>query len=171
MPGMDMSGRLEALVRSLQKRHEAGRIYHPCVRAALSEIEARRAVPHRGGTIENLARAAGCSRRTLERWFSRNLGVPPSRHIRQWRIQRTLLQLVQDPFASVDQIAAEVGYADRRCLSRRWKQEVGTTPAFAASVIRQRTLVAGLEVSADEALIAIARWVDDAERERERERE
>ena len=171
MPARDGAGRLEELVEVMQRRQRAGRFYHPCVRAALREIESGRTRRRAGGLVGYLARVAGCSRRTLERWSARDMGVALSRHIRQRGVYRTFSRLVVDPHANIDLVAQALGYTEKRSLTRCWKREVGTTPAFAAAVIRRRARAGRLAASDDETLITAARWVDDAERERERERE
>lgn len=77
-------------------------------------------------TIEQLARDAGASRRTLERLFVADTGMP----IAQWRRQLRLVQALRLLGAGhqVTDVAHRVGYATPSAFTAMFRAELGTTP-------------------------------------------
>lgn len=84
--------------------------------------------------VEELARAAGVSVRTLQRLFDHHVGVSPSWLIRRWRI----IEAAESAREAFDldhewrgwaTIAAELGYADQAHLTRDFRAHLGTSPA------------------------------------------
>jgi transcriptional regulator GlxA family with amidase domain len=78
-------------------------------------------------SLEEMARATATSQRTLARKVARGLGLSPRRFAQRLRIQRAvhLLETTQHP---VDEIAAQVGYADAAAFRRIFRRETGQTP-------------------------------------------
>jgi transcriptional regulator GlxA family with amidase domain len=75
-----------------------------------------------GFSLDSAASAAGASKRTLARRMQRVLGTSPLAYFQSLRIERAVHLLKTTP-ASVDEVAAQVGYADgvtlRTLLRRR----------------------------------------------------
>jgi AraC-like DNA-binding protein len=78
-------------------------------------------------TLDDLAAHAGASRRTLERLFVAETGMP----IARWRRQLRLLQALQLLGAgqSVTHVAHMVGYATPSAFTAMFRAELGGTPA------------------------------------------
>jgi len=76
----------------------------------------------RGFSLDDAAKATGASKRTLARHMQRVLGKSPLSYFQSLRIERAVHLLKTDD-ASVDEVAARVGYADgttlRTLLRRR----------------------------------------------------
>ena len=81
-------------------------------------------------SIERMARAAGLTRRHLERRFLDSVGVTPKRLARVARFQRAL-QLLQGNGAvrSGAETAAACGYADQSHFIREFRQFAGCSPS------------------------------------------
>ncbi|HTK30224.1 MAG TPA: helix-turn-helix domain-containing protein [Vicinamibacterales bacterium] len=74
-----------------------------------------------GFSLDEAARAVGASKRTLARRTARVLGKSPLSYVQALRVERAL-HLLKTGSASVDEVAARVGYADGatlRALLRR----------------------------------------------------
>ena len=92
--------------------------------------------------VAQLAAAAGCSVRTLQRLFDVHVGISPSFLIRRWRI----IEAAEAARAAIDvgeewrgwaAVAAELGYADQAHLTRDFRSHLGTSPsAYLARVGR-----------------------------------
>lgn len=84
--------------------------------------------------VDDLAAAAGVSKRTLQRLFDQHVGASPSFVIRRWRIIDAVEEARRaggdvgawDGWATV---AAGLGYADQAHLSRDFKRHLGVAPA------------------------------------------
>ncbi|RLU83612.1 AraC family transcriptional regulator [Streptomyces griseocarneus] len=78
-------------------------------------------------TLDDLARHAGLSSRTLARRFSEQLGVSPGQWLLRQRLDaaRVLLERTDLP---VEAIATRVGLASAVNLRRRFRTALGTTP-------------------------------------------
>lgn len=77
--------------------------------------------------LNRLAQQAHCSARTLLRRFKQATGLTPGDYLQRLRIsvaQRTLADSTQ----SLEQIASQVGFADRATFAKRFKQLCGETP-------------------------------------------
>jgi len=76
----------------------------------------------RGFSLDDAAKATGASKRTLARHLQRVLGKSPLAYFQTLRVERAV-HLLKTGDASVDEIAAKVGYADgttlRTLLRRR----------------------------------------------------
>jgi transcriptional regulator GlxA family with amidase domain len=73
------------------------------------------------------AKVFGLSERSLTRRFKQATGVSPVEYLQQIRIETARCLLERDR-RSIEQIAAEIGYADVSYFSRLFKKLVGLTP-------------------------------------------
>jgi AraC-like DNA-binding protein len=71
-------------------------------------------------TVEALSAASGRPRRWLQRWFEREIGVPPRRYLRLLRFQDTLTGLQRSGETLALQ-AAEHGFADQAHMAREFR--------------------------------------------------
>lgn len=81
-------------------------------------------------TVGALSHASGRSRRWLQRWFEREIGVPPRLYLRLLRFQDTLAGLQRSDETLALQ-AAEHGYADQAHMAREFRA-IARAPAGAA---------------------------------------
>nr|WP_275902104.1 helix-turn-helix transcriptional regulator [Brevibacterium zhoupengii] len=84
--------------------------------------------PHRGWTVEALARQALVSRATLARRFTDLLGEPPMSYLNGWRLCLAA-DLLQRTDATVESVAHEVGYSSGYSLSTAFHREYGVRPS------------------------------------------
>jgi transcriptional regulator GlxA family with amidase domain len=105
------------------------------VRLAVEAIRRR----HGNVEIDRLARAAGLSRRQMERRFLETVGLTPKRLARIVRFQHAVrvLESAARPGACT-MTAAACGYADQAHLIRDFRELAGTTPG--AHLIRRAEL-------------------------------
>ncbi len=96
------------------------------------EIEARLDAPALAATgrailaarsVGEMARATGMSPRTLQRWFARNVGLPPRRYLRLLRFQKAFETVPGE--ASLAAHAAEQGFADQVHMAREFRAMAG----------------------------------------------
>jgi len=106
---------------------------------ALRVARRLREEPGEQAPIQRLARGAGASRRTLERLFRRETGMPLGR----WRQQARLLHAMRllASGESVTSIALEVGYQSPSAFIEAFSSALGTTPGryYKAQVETGRT--------------------------------
>jgi transcriptional regulator GlxA family with amidase domain len=93
---------------------------------------------HHGEFIDlnRLAAQANCSPRTLLRRFKASTGLTPNDYLQRLRISAAQRALA-DPARSLEQIAAQVGYADRATFAKLFKQLCGETPGAFRRRMRQ----------------------------------
>ena len=81
----------------------------------------------RGFSLDEAAHAVGASKRTLARRMQYVLGKSPLSYVQSLRVERAV-HLLKTTNASVDEVAARVGYADgvtlRTLLRRRLNQGI-----------------------------------------------
>ncbi|BAN46835.1 GlxA family transcriptional regulator [Metapseudomonas resinovorans] len=77
--------------------------------------------------LEALAARAHCSSRTLLRRFKAATGLTPNAYLQRLRISAAQTAL-RHPTRSLEQVAAQVGYADRATFAKLFKQLCGETP-------------------------------------------
>lgn len=77
--------------------------------------------------LEALAARAHCSSRTLLRRFKAATGLTPNAYLQRLRISAAQTAL-RNPARSLEQVAAQVGYADRATFAKLFKQLAGETP-------------------------------------------
>lgn len=97
----------------------------PIVERALAVLEAHLFEPI---SIAELARACSTSPSTLQRAFHRDLGAPPSRYLRQRRLQESILLLKSGRY-SVSEVAALVGYDNLAAFSHAFRARFGKSPS------------------------------------------
>jgi transcriptional regulator GlxA family with amidase domain len=88
---------------------------------------------HKPIGVEDLARAAGTSERTLERRFREALGMTPMRFLQRIRVERAA-HLLQTTKRSLEEVAERVGYESSSSLRRVLQRELGVS----ASGLRRR---------------------------------
>jgi len=110
------------LVRGLQDRH---------VGAALHAFHR---MPASDWTVETLAGHAHLSRTAFATRFKRHVGKTPMRYVRQYRMHRAAFLLEEQPAATVNQIAWDVGYESVSSFIKAFQREMGRSP----SAFRQR---------------------------------
>jgi AraC-like DNA-binding protein len=74
-------------------------------------------------SVEEMGRATGMSPRTLQRWFGRNVGLPPRRYLRLLRFHNAFAQVPEQP--SLADHAAAQGYADQAHMARDFRALAG----------------------------------------------
>lgn len=110
---------------------QAQYIERPVPEADDSSIAAARAwaLEHLGEslTLEDLARRAATSVRTLTRKFRQETGMPPMQWLGQQRLQyaRRLLERTDEP---VDRIAAEAGFGTGTAMRQHFREALGVSP-------------------------------------------
>lgn len=97
----------------------------PIVGTALTAMHE---APHRGWTVEALARQALVSRATLARRFTDLLGEPPMSYLNGWRLCLAA-DLLERTDATVESVAHEVGYSSGYSLSTAFHREYGVRPS------------------------------------------
>jgi AraC-like DNA-binding protein len=83
--------------------------------------------------VEDLARAAALSVRTVHRLFERYVGVGPKWIIRRSRVQEAAERVAANARVDWAELAQELGYHDQAHLIRDFKAQVGFTPAVYAA--------------------------------------
>lgn len=77
-------------------------------------------------SVGEMARTAGMSARSLQRWFERHVGVPPRRYLRMLRFQRAFAGASDGP--SLAEQALAHGFADQAHMAREYRR-LAETPA------------------------------------------
>ncbi len=75
-----------------------------------------------------LAQAQGLAPATFRRWWQREVGVSPGKHLLRLRLTRACRLLVETDQA-ITAIAAQVGFADPLYFSRRFRFGMGISPS------------------------------------------
>ncbi|HSC84876.1 MAG TPA: helix-turn-helix domain-containing protein [Pseudomonas sp.] len=88
--------------------------------------------------LERLATQAHCSTRTLLRRFKASTGLTPNDYLQRLRISAAQTAL-RNPARSLEQVAAQVGYADRATFAKLFKQLCGETPGAFRKRLSSRT--------------------------------
>lgn len=89
-------------------------------------------------TLAMLADALHMTPRTLSRHFASAVGMSPIQYVQKLRVERAT-QLLETGHASIEAVAAQVGYADPSMLRKLLRRERGVTPRS----VRQRSLDPG----------------------------
>jgi len=74
-------------------------------------------------TVAGMSAATGMHKRTLQRWFAHNVGVPPRHFLRLLRFQKAFAQ-VPDAVRLADHAAAQ-GFADQAHMARDFREMAG----------------------------------------------
>ncbi|MBB2495703.1 GlxA family transcriptional regulator [Aquipseudomonas ullengensis] len=93
---------------------------------------------HEAIDLERLAAQAHCSTRTLLRRFKAATGLTPNDYLQRLRISAAQTAL-RNPARSLEQVAAQVGYADRATFAKLFKQLCGESPGAFRKRLSQRT--------------------------------
>ncbi len=72
----------------------------------------------------DLSRRAACPPRALQRWFEREIGVPPRTYLRALRFQQTFTGLAGSAASLADHAAAH-GFADQAHMAREFRDLAG----------------------------------------------
>jgi AraC-like DNA-binding protein len=83
--------------------------------------------PEYGWTVANLAAAVGCSRASLARRFSDQVGEPPISFLTNWRLALAADMLRSGPI-TIAAIANRIGYGTPFALSSAFKRAYGMSP-------------------------------------------
>ncbi len=86
------------------------------------------AEPSRAWTLEELARVAGLSTRTLSRRMQDELGEGLRAHLTRLRVHVALERLAE-PGASVSVVATDLGFASPSAFAQAFRRHVGETPS------------------------------------------
>jgi transcriptional regulator GlxA family with amidase domain len=78
-------------------------------------------------TVEEMARRAGTSSRTLARRLREQLGTTPLRFVQRLRVDRAV-HLLETTGTSVEEVAGKVGYADAAAFRRVFRRDTGRSP-------------------------------------------
>jgi AraC-like DNA-binding protein len=97
----------------------------PVIGAALGVIRDRPADPW---TVATLASEVGLSRAAFARRFGELTGQPPVTYLTWWRMT-IAARLLQTTDATVDSVAARVGYSSEYAFNKAFKRELGVPPA------------------------------------------
>ncbi|MGL4317167.1 MAG: GlxA family transcriptional regulator [Pseudomonas sp.] len=92
---------------------------------------------HEAIDLERLAAQAHCSTRTLLRRFKASTGLTPNDYLQRLRISAAQTAL-RNPARSLEQVAAQVGYADRATFAKLFKQLCGESPGAYRKRLSQR---------------------------------
>jgi AraC family transcriptional regulator len=106
------------------------------VRRAMAYIEDN---PDRAISLQELAGAAGLSRFHFGRVFKHHLGLSPARYIERIRIEQAKALIISGEMSLAD-VALAVGFGDQSHFSRRFRFQVGRTPAAFAREHARRIL-------------------------------
>ncbi len=79
--------------------------------------------------VEDLARVASTSVRSLHRLFERYIGVGPKWIVRRARVQEAAERVARGERVDWAEMAQELGYHDQAHLIRDFRAQVGFTPA------------------------------------------
>ena len=77
--------------------------------------------------LDELARAAGMSPRTLARRVQSSVGLTPLRFVQRIRVAHAA-HLLETTRASVEDVAEQVGYADAAAFRRAYRRHLGAAP-------------------------------------------
>ena len=79
--------------------------------------------------VEQLAREAGTSTRSLQRLFSAYVGVSPKAVLARYRLQDAAASIDAGEVTDLARLAADLGWFDQAHFSRDFRAVVGTTPS------------------------------------------
>jgi len=75
------------------------------------------------GSVEEMSSATGMTPRTLQRWFARNVGLPPRRYLRLLRFNKAFEGVPAS--GSLAGHAADQGFADQAHMAREFRAMAG----------------------------------------------
>ncbi|WCM25392.1 helix-turn-helix domain-containing protein [Sphingomonas sp. QA11] len=86
-------------------------------------------------SVADIARASGRTHRTVQRWFEREVGLPPRSYLRLIRFRRTMADLAGPTDSLADQ-AARHGFADQSHMARDFRLLARTAPRTARATAK-----------------------------------
>ena len=87
--------------------------------------------------VEDLVERYQMNKRTLQRLFSKYIGVSPKWVIQRYRLHEAAERLALDDGVGQSALAADLGYSDQAHFVRDFKALVGTSPAAYAKQVRR----------------------------------
>jgi AraC-like DNA-binding protein len=87
--------------------------------------------------VEDLVARYQLNKRTLQRLFSKYIGVTPKWVIQRYRLHEAAERLASGDSVSQSALAADLGYSDQAHFVRDFKALVGTSPAAYAKQARR----------------------------------
>ncbi|WP_347814057.1 AraC family transcriptional regulator [Actinomadura sp. 7K507] len=96
-------------------------------RPVSSALHAIHRAPARAWTVQSLADEAGLSRAAFARRFTAATRQPPLSYLTWWRLT-TAAGLLRESDASLEQVAARVGYSSQFAFANAFKREYGVAP-------------------------------------------
>lgn len=101
------------------------RLPSEALRKTLSHVE-----QNLGGNLSNsaLAKVAGMSLRSFIRSFNFEIHLPPQRYVRELRLRESARRLAIST-TTIDQIADDLGFANRNYFTRQFTSHIGQSPA------------------------------------------
>ena len=96
----------------------------PQIGAALRVMHER---PAYGWTLDRLAREVKMSRSSFSDRFTAYVGMAPMQYLTRWRLMLAA-RMLEEGNATVERVAAAVGYESEAAFSRAFKRYVGQTP-------------------------------------------
>jgi AraC-like DNA-binding protein len=114
----------ETLLWCREDQEQQGVALDPRVQEAVAFLTRHLAEPV---TLDQVARASHASRARLAVVFRRQIGLPPMAFLERERMRRAKRLLQATPF-KISQVAGEVGFADPRYFTQRFKRCTGQTP-------------------------------------------
>ena len=121
----------EACFLALEQREGAARAPHFTLETPSLVDRAREVVEEdlfRGWTVAELARRVAASESTLLRAFKRELGLSPSRYLRERRLDEAFALLQSGRFG-VSEAAHHVGYASASAFAEAFRRRFGRAPS------------------------------------------
>ena len=97
-------------------------------RRIASALRAIHDEPAAGWTVETLAAEAGMSRSSFAARFRTRVGISPSRHLQNLRMQIAASGLA-DPDTSIQRVVERVGYQSEAAFNRAFRRTTGTSPS------------------------------------------
>ncbi len=113
--GIGVDGELRSVLEAFRDR-QIGRA-----------LQLMHAEPARSWTVESLAAAVGMSRSRFAERFSELMETGPMAYLADWRLQKAL-SMLDDPRASVQQIAGQAGYRSPAAFTRAFAARFGLPP-------------------------------------------
>jgi AraC-like DNA-binding protein len=100
-------------------------------RAVRRAMDLIRSHPEQPLTVTELALAAGCSERSLQKGFQRYAGTSPMTYLRQIRLERVHAELIgADPSeVTVTEVAARWGFSHQGRFAGAYRRRYGVTPS------------------------------------------
>jgi AraC-like DNA-binding protein len=90
-------------------------------------------------SVDAMGRVSGASTRNLSRLFHEAVGMAPKRFTRIVRAQAALRRLAEAPPPDLNELAAELGYADQAHMTREVRWASGVTPKALADSFKGKS--------------------------------